>query len=93
MAKIGTKAKPAVVRVKTEERAREIVTLCDEHGWQVVLGIEPDKPENVEDIKWLLKKSQKNRTATIRPGLIKVSPNDYCPCGSGLKYKKCCVGK
>ena len=93
MTKIGTKAKPAVVRVQTEERAREIVTLCNEHGWQVVLGIEPDKPENIEDIKWLLKKYQKNPKVTIRSGPIKVSPNDYCPCGSGLKYKKCCMGK
>ena len=23
----------------------------------------------------------------------KVGPNDPCPCGSGLKYKKCCMGK
>jgi SEC-C motif domain protein len=21
---------------------------------------------------------------------MKISPNDLCPCGSGLKYKKCC---
>lgn len=24
---------------------------------------------------------------------IKVGRNDFCPCGSGLKYKKCCEGK
>ena len=24
---------------------------------------------------------------------IKVGRNDACPCGSGLKYKKCCLGK
>ena len=24
---------------------------------------------------------------------IKVGRNDPCPCGSGLKYKKCCQGK
>ena len=23
----------------------------------------------------------------------KVGPNDPCPCGSGLKYKKCCMAK
>jgi Predicted metal-binding protein related to the C-terminal domain of SecA len=23
----------------------------------------------------------------------KVGRNDPCPCGSGLKYKKCCMGK
>jgi methionyl aminopeptidase len=33
-----------------------------------------------------LKKLQKNK-------LLKVGRNDPCPCGSGLKYKKCCLGK
>ena len=23
----------------------------------------------------------------------KIGRNDYCPCGSGLKYKKCCLNK
>lgn len=23
----------------------------------------------------------------------KVRRNDFCPCGSGKKFKKCCVGK
>jgi hypothetical protein len=25
--------------------------------------------------------------------MAQVSRNDPCPCGSGLKYKKCCLGK
>ena len=24
---------------------------------------------------------------------MKIGRNDPCPCGSGLKYKKCCLGK
>jgi hypothetical protein len=24
---------------------------------------------------------------------MKVGQNDPCPCGSGIKYKKCCAGK
>src|SRR5579884_2888420 len=28
--------------------------------------------------------------ATPRPA-PKIGRNDYCPCGSGLKYKKCCL--
>jgi uncharacterized protein len=40
--------------------------------------------------------------ALLRPGIperqtpqaqTKVGRNDPCPCGSGLKYKKCCMGK
>jgi len=25
--------------------------------------------------------------------MVKVKPNEPCPCGSGIKYKKCCVNK
>jgi hypothetical protein len=27
----------------------------------------------------------------VRRATIKVGPNDPCPCGSGKKYKKCCM--
>lgn len=30
--------------------------------------------------------------AEVRPN-IKTGRNDPCPCGSGMKYKKCCLGK
>jgi uncharacterized protein len=34
---------------------------------------------------------------TSEQGMTQISPkvgrNDPCPCGSGLKYKKCCLGK
>jgi SWIM/SEC-C metal-binding protein len=91
MAKLGTDKKPAVAGVRNEERAQEVTHLCNEHGWKVIVGIEPDKPENIEDIKWL----QKHRTAKpkVHPGPMKTGPNDYCPCGSGLKYKNCCMSK
>jgi len=26
-------------------------------------------------------------------GVKKIGRNDSCPCGSGKKYKKCCIGK
>jgi hypothetical protein len=28
----------------------------------------------------------------VRPG-ARIGRNDPCPCGSGLKYKKCCLGR
>jgi uncharacterized protein YecA (UPF0149 family) len=27
---------------------------------------------------------------SIKPGYPKIGKNDYCPCGSGKKFKKCC---
>ena len=32
------------------------------------------------------------RTATLRAPETKLGRNDPCPCGSGRKYKKCCMG-
>jgi len=44
-----------------------------------------DKPD-FDDDKWL--KPQQSYTAPKTAGR-----NDPCPCGSGKKYKKCCLGK
>ena len=58
MAKLGTKQRPAIVRVRTEARAKEIASIFAEHRWQFILGIEPDKPENISDLNRLLKSQQ-----------------------------------
>jgi hypothetical protein len=50
----GTKQRPAVVRVRTEERAHEVLALCQEHGIQVIVGIEPDKTEDISDVERIL---------------------------------------
>jgi SWIM/SEC-C metal-binding protein len=92
MAKLGSHKKPAVARVGTEARAQEIVRICNENGWQVIVGIEPDKTENISDVKWLLNQ-RKMEPAPSKPKPAKAGPNDYCPCGSALKYKNCCMGR
>ncbi len=85
MVKLGSENKPAVVHVQTQKRAEEILSICDEHGWKVIISIEPDKPEDISDIEKLL-----NPPSPLRAG-IKIGRNDLCPCGSGKKYKKCCI--
>ncbi len=88
---LGSYNKPAVVRVQTEERALEITRLCNEHEWIVFAGIEPEEPKNIDDVNWLLKHhSTKPKTYS---GPMKIGPNDYCSCGSGLKYKHNCSKK
>ena len=84
MAKLGSHKRPAVVRVQTQARAQEILAICTEHGWQVIVGLEPDKPEDISDVERLLD------PPTARRVEVKVGRNDPCPCGSGLKYKRCC---
>jgi hypothetical protein len=78
--------------VRTEARGEEIVRICNENGWQVIVGIEPEEPENISDVKKLLNQ-RKTEPTTYNPKPAKVGPNDYCPCGSGLKYKKCCLDR
>ncbi len=83
MSKLGTKEKPAVVKVKTQDRAIEILNLCDSKGWQVIVGIEPDEKEDISDVERLLNPP--------KPAVShKIERNAPCPCGSGKKSKKCC---
>jgi SWIM/SEC-C metal-binding protein len=85
MSKLGSKNKPARIRVKTEERAVELIALCNQKGWEVIVGIEPDKQENIDDIKKLESGIKPVINFQLRP-----SKNAPCPCGSGKKYKRCC---
>jgi SWIM/SEC-C metal-binding protein len=90
MAKLGTEKHPAVVRVQTEEKAHELMALCQDHGIQVIVGIEPDEPEDTSDVDRVLNRLH---ATPFRPEPRlppRISGNDYCPCGSGKKHKKCC---
>jgi SWIM/SEC-C metal-binding protein len=88
VARIGTKKHPAVVRVATEERARQILELCNQHGIQAIVGIEPDQPDDISDVERILRCLDPGKAAKAPP---RITGNDYCPCGSGKKYKKCCA--
>lgn len=83
MAKLGTAKRPIIVQVQSEEKAGYVTETCAENNWIFVLGIEPDKPEDLSDLERMLHpvaQAQSN----------KISRNSPCPCGSGKKYKKCC---
>jgi SWIM/SEC-C metal-binding protein len=82
--KLGSASNPAVVRVQTPRKADEILSICNRNDWEVIVGVEPDKPENIVDLEKLL-----NPPTPLR-NPVKVGRNDPCPCGSGRKYKKCC---
>lgn len=82
--KLGSSNHPAVVRVQTPRRAEEILSICTRNDWEVIVGVEPDEPENIADVEMLL-----NHPTPLR-NPVKVGRNDPCPCGSGRKYKKCC---
>ena len=87
MAKLGSKKKPVRGHVQTLERAQAILEMCDDKGWTAVIGIEPDKPEDISEVQRLLNPPKPKLSDQ------KVGRNDPCPCGSGKKFKKCCMNK
>jgi len=50
---------------------------------------------NVREIHafWLARRAAAGPMATFRRDEPKIGRNDPCPCGSGKKYKKCCLAK
>lgn len=45
------------------------------------------------DGKWLYTRMVRNGPPPAKPEAPKVGRNDPCPCGSGKKFKHCCLGK
>ncbi|NQT59503.1 MAG: SEC-C domain-containing protein [Bacteroidetes bacterium] len=99
MAKLGTEKKPVRFRVQTEDRLGEIASICEKHGWKFVGELAPGVPEDISQVEYL----QNPRAFTSKPRMEhsdrmtavrdqpKIGRNAPCPCGSGLKYKKCCM--
>ena len=86
MTRLGTRKRPAVIRVPNQERAQSFFDICAEHDWELIVGIEPDQSEDVTDVMKLL--NPESFTVRVEPT---AGRNDPCPCGSGAKYKKCCL--
>jgi SWIM/SEC-C metal-binding protein len=75
-----------VIRAQTEERARELFELCTARGWDAIVGVEPDEPEDITDMLKLQNPDAFTARRESLPGR-----NDPCLCGSGAKFKKCCL--
>lgn len=86
MARLGSHKRPVIVRVQTQERADEVIELSRAKDWELIIGIEPDVPEDITDLLKLLHPDR--FTLRVEPTAARSDP---CPCGSGIKYKKCCL--
>ena len=53
-AKLGTEKNPAVVRVQTETRMKEVASIFEKNDWKFTIGLEPDEPEDITDLEILL---------------------------------------
>jgi hypothetical protein len=63
---LGTKKHPVVVRVKTMEKAQDIMKICSDNGWHIIAGVEPDNPEDISDFEYLMKNPPKKRLRVKR---------------------------
>ncbi len=82
--KLGTEKNPAVVHVKTKKRMKEVQTIFENNGWKYTIELDRDKPEDIADLEILLNRPKPKKAE------MKVGRNEPCPCGSGMKHKKCC---
>ena len=101
MAKLGTEKKPICFHTQTEKRMNKIADICQKNGWHFIGKLEPDEPEDIREVEYMLNPSafkevprmRLSRHTTVVNEESKPSRNAPCPCGSGKKYKKCCMLK
>jgi SWIM/SEC-C metal-binding protein len=93
MATIGTRERPAIVRVQTEKRRDDVLAFCQDNNIAVLVSLDPDKPEDLADIERVTMARAPAPPTIPAKSAPKVGRNDPCPCGSGKKYKKCCLDR
>ena len=72
MARLGAKKRPARGHVQTLERAQAILAMCDDRGWTAIIGIEPDKPEDISEVQRLLNRLSQNKQVQRWAGMTSV---------------------
>ena len=71
----------------------------DNRGFYYYEGYDGNKkvvdifPNDHYNKKWRVRILDRAQELTIRRTERKIGRNEPCPCGSGKKYKKCCIGK
>lgn len=100
MKKSGISGNPIRFRVQSQERMEELVAICEKNSWKFICGMESHEPEDISELEYMLNPKafngqvprMKSFVEPIKKG-VQIGRNDPCPCGSELKYKKCCIGK
>jgi len=72
--------------VRTEERAVKILNLSNEHGMQVIIGVESHEQEYISDVERILS------TPIPAKASPRISRNDYRPWGLGQEVQEVRAG-
>lgn len=82
-----------VIRKAYQHECVDYSILGDIEDTEIKLGIRESRASPPPKFKWVFdNERQASNTSVIRTE-YKVGRNDPCPCGSGKKYKKCCLKK
>lgn len=86
MASLGSKRRPIRVRVATDEQLQIVAETCARGGLQFIAELAQGLPPQLEELELAL--------ASRQPAApqLHIGRNESCPCGSGRKFKKCCIG-
>jgi SWIM/SEC-C metal-binding protein len=87
MARLGSKEKPIIVNAHDQKTIEWVSQTCVSNGWYFLAGMDPNEPEDLGDFE------RKLNPPTVEYSSEKIGRNESCPCGSGKKYKKCCIAE
>lgn len=85
MAKLGSKKRPICVRVASDEQLQVVADRCAQLDLHFIAEMAPGLPPDLEQLE---RASAVPQPATAR---LRVGRNAPSPCGSGRKFKKCCI--
>lgn len=83
--KPGSEQAPLTLRVVSEQRKVELEDVLTQNNWFAEIEIDERAEEDIQQLEVLLDKPQATKTER------KPARNEACPCGSGKKYKQCCL--
>ena len=85
MSKLGSEENPLILNVRSPLLAEEIAQICHENDWYFLLEVNATKSQDISDLE------RKLNPPTVQYDTPKMERNASCFCGSGKKYKKCCI--
>ena len=84
---LGTSKRPVFLRAQSFEEADKLLDMCEAHGWEAIVSVDPDRPTDLEDLR---RAQQQNKDSNEITHFKLPSLNSHCPCGSERKFKRCC---
>jgi SWIM/SEC-C metal-binding protein len=90
---LGSTENPIRVLVHSDELADRVEDMCEMFEISAVVEIDEEAEDNLNELFLVLKEELKDLPWQDLLESPAPKPNNFCPCGSNKKYKKCCMPK